>query len=98
MNGRRNVGRDWGALAIGIAVAVAATGMASVGRAGVPLAMPVDGAAKRLGFGTEDVGLLTSGRAAARPLDVSADSELSAEGVVILDAPIDTVIEAFRDL
>jgi hypothetical protein len=98
MNGRRNVGRDWGALAIGIAVAIAASGMATTGRAGVPLAMPVDGVARRLGFGTEDVGLLPSGRAAARPLDVQADSELSAEGVVLLEAPVDVVVEAFRDL
>jgi hypothetical protein len=98
MRGRRTRVLHWSALLIGFAVVATATGARGAGRTGAPVRLPLGGAAERLGFAAEHVDKLATGRAAARPLDVAGEAELSAEGVVVLEAPIDEVVAAFQDL
>lgn len=93
----RGVVRVAGAIA-----ALASIGMAnaSAGFGGGAAAQPapLDRAVNALGFAVEDVATVASGKATARQLEAADDSELGAVGVVLLAAPVDTVLESFRDL
>jgi len=94
----RGVVRVVSALATVASIGIVQASWAMAGGSGAAKPAPLDRAVNTLGFAVEDVATLASGRATARQLETMDESELGAVGVVLLAAPVDSVVDSFRDL
>jgi len=94
----RGVVRAASALAAVASIGIAHASGGWAAGAGAAKPAPLDRAVNTLGFAVDDVATLASGRATARQLETTDESELGAVGVVLLAAPLDNVVESFRDL